>query len=201
MSGRKDEIILATLELASENGLRSVSMQQIADRVGITKASLYNHFSSKEEIVLAMYETLRQESKDRASITTVDYGRLASQGTMREVLTAAVDSYRTIVRDPQMYRFYTIIESERPIEPAAAEIMVKETQTMVDATRSLLKALEAEGKASFPDLESASFSFAMAIHSAIDYEFDLMKAGMGTEPAMFGKYIDEFCRIYGTGKD
>ncbi len=38
MSGRREEIVLATLELASENGLRSVSMQQIADRVGITKA-------------------------------------------------------------------------------------------------------------------------------------------------------------------
>ena len=201
MSGRREEIVLATLELASENGLRSISMQQIADRVGITKASLYNHFPSKKDIVLAMYETLRQASKDRASITAVDYKELASKGTMKEVLTAAVDSYRTIVRDPEMFKFYAIIESERPIEPMAAGIMVKETQTMVEATSSLLKALESEGKASFADLESAAFSFAMAIHSAIDYEFDLMKAGMDTTPAMFGACIDEFCRTYGTGED
>ena len=35
---RQKEIINAALELASERGLGAVSMQQIADRVGITKA-------------------------------------------------------------------------------------------------------------------------------------------------------------------
>ena len=44
MSSRRNEIIQATLALAADNGLGTVSMQQIADRVGITKASLYNHF-------------------------------------------------------------------------------------------------------------------------------------------------------------
>ena len=37
---RKKEIIYATLELASEIGLRAVSMQMIADRIGIKKASV-----------------------------------------------------------------------------------------------------------------------------------------------------------------
>ena len=40
MNDRKNEIIKATLELAAENGLGTVSMQQIASKVGITKASL-----------------------------------------------------------------------------------------------------------------------------------------------------------------
>ena len=56
---RKSEIIYAALELASEKGLGTISMQQIADKVGITKASLYNHYSSKDEIVNAMYHYLR----------------------------------------------------------------------------------------------------------------------------------------------
>ena len=54
MNDRKNEIIKATLELAAENGLGTVSMQQIANKVGITKASLYNHFSSRDEIVEEM---------------------------------------------------------------------------------------------------------------------------------------------------
>ena len=58
---RKEEIISATQELASEYGLKAVSLGQIADRVGIRKASLYNHFSSKEEIVGEMYSVLRSK--------------------------------------------------------------------------------------------------------------------------------------------
>lgn len=52
-NNRKEEILLATLELASEKGLGSVSLNMIADKVGIRKPSLYNHFSSKEELVEA----------------------------------------------------------------------------------------------------------------------------------------------------
>ena len=40
---RKEEIILAALELASENGLQSVSMNQIAEKIRIKAPSLYNH--------------------------------------------------------------------------------------------------------------------------------------------------------------
>ena len=43
----KEKIIMSTLELACENGLRSVSMSQIAEKAGIKKSSLYSHFSSK----------------------------------------------------------------------------------------------------------------------------------------------------------
>ena len=42
--GRKKKIIYATLELASSNGLGSISMSQIAEKVGIKAPSLYNHF-------------------------------------------------------------------------------------------------------------------------------------------------------------
>ena len=71
MTGRKEEIILATLELASGNGLKSVSMAQIAENVGIKAPSLYNHFRSKDEIVQAMYGYLREKArKGRASAFT-----------------------------------------------------------------------------------------------------------------------------------
>lgn len=63
---RKEEIIMATLELAAEKGLGSVSMNMIADKVGIKKPSLYNHFVSKEEIVQAMYEYLREQAKGKS---------------------------------------------------------------------------------------------------------------------------------------
>ena len=45
---------MATLELAANKGLGNVSMNMIADKVGIKKPSLYNHFVSKEELVEVM---------------------------------------------------------------------------------------------------------------------------------------------------
>lgn len=206
-TNRKNEIVYATLDLAAEKGLGTVSMQQIATKVGITKASLYNHFSSKEEIVEAMYEILRKTSREKVAGDPPDYDRLTPDIPLSVILGGAVSSYRNLVNDPEMYRFYKVIMSERSINPAAAEIMVKETETMIRATKTLFYALQVKGIATFENVDAAAFSFAMAVHSIIDYECDLQhlvsgndseKADSDTQkPDMMQEYIDEFCRIYG----
>jgi len=193
----KEEIIDATLELASQNGLGNVSMQQIADKVGIRKASLYNHYPSKEDLIESMYESIRQSSKEKASIIGVDYDALAEKGTIKAVLTTAAESYWRIVSDPRMNRFYRVVMNERTVSGTAAEIMVRETRLMIDSTEKLFRALEDKGKAAFSNVDAAAFSFAMAIHSAIDYRFDLIGAGE-EDRDMTGPIIDEFCIRYGT---
>ena len=45
--------------------------------------------------------------------------------------------------------------------------------------------------------DAAAFSFAMGVHSILNYEMDLMQVGEKPETDMMGDYIDEFCRIYG----
>lgn len=194
---RKSEIIAAVMELASEKGLGSVSMQQIADKVGITKASLYNHYKSKDEIVEAMYHTLRENTKKNTGLGTFDADSLTDGRTMREILSETAESYRKMCMDPQMLTFYKIIMSERAINKTAAEIMASETATMINATRMLFYALQVKGKAHFPNADAAAFSFAMAVHSIIDYECDLIHSGAGAGVDMLAGYIDEFCRVYG----
>ena len=196
MKNRKQSIIEATLELAAEKGLGAVSMQMIADRVGITKASLYNHFSSRDEIVEAMYEVLRAGSREKAGVGQVDYEKLTENRSLKEILLGAVGSYRNMVKDPQMYLFYKVIMSERSLNSKAAEIMVRETATMVNATKGIFYALQVKRIADFQDVDAAALSFAMAVHAIMDYEFDLQFAGMPADESMMMSYIDEFCRVY-----
>ena len=193
---RKKEIINATLGLAAENGLGTVSMQQIADKVGITKASLYNHFSSKEQLVEAMYEYLREVSKSRTGIGELNYDELSDDLTLRDILTGAVENYKRITSDPQMFLFYKVIMSERSINSSAAEIMVKETKTMINATKTLFYALQIKGIAVFENADSAAVSFAMGIHALLDYENDMEHSGMTKDEKLMQDFINEFCRIY-----
>ena len=196
MRKRKEEIIQATLELAAENGLGTVSMQQIADKVGITKASLYNHFSSRDQIVEEMYELLRDASGKKADAGSIDYDHIAAGLPLEQILTTAVDTYRNMVSDPQMNLFYKIIMSERSIDPTAAEILVKETKTMIHATKTLFYALQVKKIADFINIDVAAFSFAMTVHAILDHEFDLLFSGRGTDGRMMQDFIAEFCRIY-----
>jgi AcrR family transcriptional regulator len=47
----KEKIFDASIDLFAQKGFDAVSMQEIADAVGIKKASMYYHFSSKDQIL------------------------------------------------------------------------------------------------------------------------------------------------------
>ncbi|MEV7090605.1 helix-turn-helix domain-containing protein [Streptomyces sp. NPDC093085] len=54
-SDTKAEIREVATELFTDQGYEATSMRQIAERLGITKAALYYHFSSKAEIAHALF--------------------------------------------------------------------------------------------------------------------------------------------------
>ncbi|MEU4344399.1 TetR family transcriptional regulator [Nocardia sp. NPDC023852] len=51
MSATPQRILAASRALFAARGYRATSMQAIADQVGITKAALYYHFASKDELL------------------------------------------------------------------------------------------------------------------------------------------------------
>lgn len=52
----RDEILEAAALIFGKKGYHATSMQDIADAVDLQKASLYHHFSSKQEILLALLD-------------------------------------------------------------------------------------------------------------------------------------------------
>jgi AcrR family transcriptional regulator len=52
----RQAILDAAKRLFMEQGFRGISMRQIAEAVGVTKAALYYHFQDKEELFVAIVE-------------------------------------------------------------------------------------------------------------------------------------------------
>ena len=52
----KEKIFQVSIDLFSEYGFDGVSVRQIAGEVGIKESSIYNHYSSKQEILNAIFE-------------------------------------------------------------------------------------------------------------------------------------------------
>jgi AcrR family transcriptional regulator len=48
----------AALELFAEHGYDKTSLRELAERLGLTKAALYYHFNSKEDIAVSLLESL-----------------------------------------------------------------------------------------------------------------------------------------------
>lgn len=198
---RKEEILLATLELASENGLKAVSMSRIAEKVGIKAPSLYNHFRSREEIVQAMYGFLREKAQRGRSSGFTDPDLFRGKG-LEQILTESLSGYLGMISDPNMMRFFRVLYSERSVDPLAARIMLEETEHMIRATRNLFYALAVHGKIQNEGVDTAALTFALTVHSLIDYRMDMITAGIadrfgeGEEPLT--KELGEFIRWFST---
>lgn len=194
---RKEEIILATLELAAENGLSNVSMAQIGEKLGIRKPSLYNHFNSKEEIIVAMYQYLRDKSKEQVSLADIDYGEFINGKSMEQALMQSVASYSSMNNQSKMLIFYKVIYSERAVNPTAAKIMAEETRRMILITKNLFYALQVHKKVCIKDIDMAAVSFAMTVHSIMDYQLDCACSGEPISEDIMQNYIKWFCNQFG----
>lgn len=61
LTPRATEILIVAEKLFSERGYDGVSMQKIATDVGISKANIYHHFTSKDELYLAVLNYALQD--------------------------------------------------------------------------------------------------------------------------------------------
>ncbi len=174
---RKEEIIYATLELASAKGMQGVSMSQIADKVGIKAPSLYNHFKSKDEIIQEMYRFLRENAQKSNGQQPVDFAESLSKKSLEDVLMGSLSAYIGLISDKNMLQFFKVLYSERSTNPTAAKIMVEETERMLSQSRNLFYALAVHGKIKNQDADMAAMTYSLTIHSLIDYRMDMITAG------------------------
>jgi AcrR family transcriptional regulator len=89
MDGDTRETIRAVaLELFSTKGFEQTSLREIAERVGLTKASLYYHYSSKQALLLAVVEPVltgwRAIAEDTATLPH-------APANVRHVVTRCLD--------------------------------------------------------------------------------------------------------------
>jgi AcrR family transcriptional regulator len=62
--GTRERIQSIALELFAEQGYEKTSLREIAERLDVTKAALYYHFRSKEDIVRSFVEDYRAELEE-----------------------------------------------------------------------------------------------------------------------------------------
>src|ERR1700693_4857565 len=55
-SDARERILEAAYELFSRRGIRDVGVDEVIERAGVAKATLYRHFPSKDDLVLAFLE-------------------------------------------------------------------------------------------------------------------------------------------------
>jgi AcrR family transcriptional regulator len=79
----REAIRSVALELFAEQGYEKTSLREISERLGVTKAAVYYHFKTKEEILLSLIEDFLTQIDDLADWAQ---SRPAGVRTRQEVL-------------------------------------------------------------------------------------------------------------------
>src|ERR1700730_11258974 len=81
----RERLLAAADELFYENGINLVGIDRVIEHAGVAKASLYDCFGSKEELIRAYLKGRADKRQARIS------ERLASLGTPREKILGVFD--------------------------------------------------------------------------------------------------------------
>ena len=128
---RRGQLLVAASEVFVDRGFHAAGMDEIADRAGVSKPVLYQHFSSKLELYLAVLERHVDNlvSGVRQALRTTTDNRLR----LRSAVQAFFDF---IEHDSQGYRL--IFENDYVTEPRVAAQVRVATEACTDAVFDLI---------------------------------------------------------------
>jgi AcrR family transcriptional regulator len=129
------------LALFAEQGYEKTSLREIAERLDVTKAALYYHFKSKEEIIVSLFEDLTKPILD-----LIEWGRLqphtleTKQEILRrysEALAGAEPLFRFMQENQATVRELRIGDTFKDRMRGLRDILINPEAQLVDQVRSV----------------------------------------------------------------
>lgn len=151
---RRERIVISAVEIIDELGIRGLSTRELARRQGVTDASLYRHFKSKEEILLAVLDYYSKY--DNAIFETVKINNLSPRESILffiKCLGENLESYPALTAI--MHSFEMLMHNE------FTAVKTKEIfESRISMVALYLKEGQQQGFVS-PDIDSEDLSMAI----------------------------------------
>ena len=129
------------LELFSERGYEKTSLREIAEHLDVTKAALYYHFKTKEEILISLFEDLTRPLDE-----LIDWGRRqphtleTKQEVLRrysEALTGAAPLFRFMQENQATVRELSVGETFKDSMLSMLDIIKEPEAPLTDQVRCI----------------------------------------------------------------
>lgn len=146
-AARRSEIIAAATRQISERGYRGVTLEAIAQEVGISKAGVQHHFPSKDDLLIAVLEARDEED--------MSYAASASHAlaTREEFIASLRHTVQRNVERREIIQLFTVLGAESLDENHPAHLYFERRTAM------LREQFEAYMRDWFKDPKESSIDF------------------------------------------
>lgn len=198
----RQQILQAALELFSTQGFEATSMSQIADAVGIRKASVYSHFESKQALLDALLQETLEQYDRHSLFAGADWDDPAFTAARQDippdrVVEKILQQVRYILHDPQISRSRKMLTIEQFRNPTLKALRTRQNYTEVlRYFTGLVRFLIHRGKLAEGDAEAMAAQLCLPVSVWIelcDREPEREDAVM----ALIERHIRQFFEIYG----
>lgn len=145
----KDSIIRALLDASFFYSTGATSLKDISDKLGIKKASLYNHFESRDDLIKHTIISCAEYVK-AISFIPKDIDAVAKKYSAEVVLKAIVNRYLKMHEKKPLFQIYTFIESQKYFSAEVRDIVKLQTERLTSQTIIAFKALRNANKINIP---------------------------------------------------
>jgi AcrR family transcriptional regulator len=132
-SARRLQLLRAAREVFVAQGFHAAAMDDIADRAGVSKPVLYQHFPGKRELYLALLEEQVDELADRVGQA------MAATEDNRERVNGAVGAYFDFI-DAEGEAFRLVFESDLRNDDDVRAVVDRGTRVCVEAIAGVIAA-------------------------------------------------------------
>lgn len=190
----KQEILEASLELFSVQGFEATSISQIANAVGIRKASLYSHFESKQEILDTLVSQVLTQYGEHSVLTA--RGSHALPQTADGLVALVQEQMRYLLHDPALSRARKMLVIEQFQNQELARLQTKKNYTdVLQHFTGLMSALIGRGILAEGDAQLMAAQFCLPVSVWInlcDREPDREEEVM----LLVERHVRQFFRLY-----
>lgn len=199
----KKAILETALNLFSVQGFEATSVSQIADEVGIRKASMYSHFKSKQEILDELVRESLEKYNERSIFARADWNdpdftKDKSDMTPDMALKMVLGQFRYILHDEQIRKSRKMLTIEQFQNPKLKELQTKQTYTdIMRYFTGFMSFLIRQGKLSQNDPEIMAAQFCLPVSVWInlcDREPEREEEAVG----LIERHVRQFFKMYGT---
>lgn len=148
---RKDRLIITTVDLINELGLQGLTTREIANREGVSEATLFRHYKNKNELLAAVLDYFTRFDEDLFETTKLK--NLKPLEAIRFLIGSTVEYYENYPAITAITQLMDILQYEPDLSDKVRSIIFTKSQSI----KLLIDEAKISGEMR-PDIDSEELS-------------------------------------------
>lgn len=133
---RQKEIVNASMEIISANGIQGLTIKNMAHKIGITEPAIYRHFKNKIEILISVLDLFKNNTEQIFEIEIAN-----KQGAIAKIEHLFTSHISSFTKSPSLV---SVVFSEEIFRNEA--ILVEKIKEIIEKNHGILRELISKGQ-------------------------------------------------------